>query len=153
MKLSGTEKRDLAAPCGLYCGACIAYVISKTCHGCLCTCGNCDAQSLRKKCRIYGCCSKQRNIEDCSNCGDFPCSSLMQFCYDPVWTTHLTIIENLRRRKKLGKDKWLEEQARTWRDRKYLCRWLLLQEKCSRRHKNVDEESAHITSKISSGEV
>jgi hypothetical protein len=148
IRLNGANRRNLAAPCGLYCGACIAYLVSKTCHGCMCTCGNCDAKSLRKKCRIHSCCFKRHNIEACCKCKDFPCSLLTQFCHDPVWTTHSTVIENLRRRKKLGTDKWLEEQARTWRDRKYLCRWLWLQEKCMNKSRGHLKESKHINAKI-----
>lgn len=35
------EENKLAAPCGLYCGACIDYLIYKSCHGCGCNCVGC----------------------------------------------------------------------------------------------------------------
>ena len=141
----GNEK--LAAPCGLYCGACIDYLIYKSCHGCNCECGKCDASGHHETCNIYKCCVKQRGHETCSECGELPCSMLIQFCYNPVWMHHLPVIENLHRQKAVGTKKWLKEQKEIWSNEWYLQRWLWFQKECEKKLEQSLEESKHISSK------
>ena len=140
------EEEKLAAPCGLYCGACIDYLIYKSCHGCGCKCGKCDSSGHHEKCNIYKCCVEKRSNKDCSECKEFPCSILIRFCYNPVWLHHLPIIENLRRRKAIGTEKWLKEQKEIWRNEWYLRRWLWLPKECENRLKRSLEESEAIFS-------
>lgn len=140
-----TEKPDLtwAAPCGLYCGACIDNLEHKSCHGCGCECGRCKAVEHHETCNIYQCCIVQRKLNDCSECPDFPCTQLIQFCYSPVWQHHFPIIENLRRRKTIGTEEWLREQKSFWRKYEwYLKAWLWLQRECERRLKSFKQDSA-----------
>lgn len=122
-----------AAPCGLYCGACIYYLVNRSCHGCGCECGDCDALDHHKKCDIFKCCVEQKGHKACCDCVDFPCSILIRFCHDPVWLYHSSVIENLQRRKAIGIRKWLEEQEQTWSNTRYLKRWLWFQKQCKNR--------------------
>jgi hypothetical protein len=138
--VSKINDKKLAAPCGLYCGACIAYSV-KDCHGCGCNCGACDAIEHHKSCEIYKCCVQKAHLEACCECENFPCSLLIRFCNDPVWRTHLAVIENLRRRKKIGSDKWLEEQEQVWKNQRYLNRWLWFQKECAKRNTESKKES------------
>lgn len=131
----------LAAPCGLYCGACINRLIYKSCHGCGCSCGNCDATGHHQRCNIYQCCVEQRRLSDCSECAEFPCTQLVQFCYNPVWTHHLPVLENLKRRKTVGVKRWLGEQKRFWENDWYRRAWLWLQRKCEEKLKEYKEKS------------
>ncbi len=124
---------NLAAPCGLYCGACIDYLIYAACHGCGCECGECAASDHHKRCEIYKCCSGHEDHATCKDCRDLPCSKLIQFCYNPVWLHHLPIIENLRRQKAVGIGKWLNEQKEIWINDWHLQRWLWLQKTCEGR--------------------
>jgi len=137
----GLAEEKLAAPCGLYCGACIDYLIYKSCHGCGCECGKCDAIGHHRQCDIYKCCVEQRGLKACSECEDFPCSLLTQFCYNPVWLHHLPVIENLRRRRTIGTEKWLKEQEKIWENEWYLRRWIWLQKECEGRLKKSSKES------------
>ncbi|MGD8545355.1 MAG: DUF3795 domain-containing protein [Candidatus Bathyarchaeota archaeon] len=139
------DDNKLAAPCGLYCGACIDYLIYKNCHGCGCNCGICAAAEHHERCEIYRCCVKQKNHETCKDCEELPCSTLIRFCYNPVWLHHLPVIENLRRQRDIGKEKWLEEQKETWSSEWYLKRWLWLQKECEDRLDKSVEESKKIS--------
>lgn len=127
--------KKLAAPCGLYCGACIDYLEHKSCHGCTCQCAVCSASEHHQHCNIYACCVEQKRLEACSECEDFPCSNLIQFCYNPIWLHHLPIIENLGRRKAIGTKRWLKEQEAAWKNDWYLQRWIWLQKECEDRLK------------------
>jgi hypothetical protein len=129
-----------AAPCGLYCGACIDYLIYKNCHVCGCECGKCAASEHHNQCDIYKCCVEKKELNACSECPDFPCSLLIQFCYNPIWLHHLPVIENLRRRKAVGTEKWLKEQKNVWKNEWHLQKWLWLQKECEERLKKSFEK-------------
>lgn len=129
------------APCGLYCGACIDYLVYKNCHGCGCGCGTCAASDHHKRCELYKCCVAQRQLETCAECAEFPCSTLIQFCYSPVWLHHLPVIENLRRQRAVGSKEWLKEQQDIWKSEWYLQRWLWLQKECENKLERSREES------------
>jgi len=135
------ENEDLAAPCGLYCGACIDYLIYKSCHGCLCACGKCDASEHHKTSDVYKCCVEQKKLKACSECDDMPCTKLMQFCYNPVWLHHLPVIENLKRRRTIRTQRWLKEQKEAWSNEWYLQRWLWFQKDCENRLRRSLNES------------
>lgn len=141
------DEPKLAAPCGLYCGACIDYAVYESCHGCGCDCGKCDASGHHERCEIYTCCVKQKGFEACYECQEFPCSKLIQFCYNPVWLHHLPIIENLRRRKNIGTENWLKEQEKTWSNEWYLKRWIWFQKECEKRLERSQEESRNTSVK------
>jgi hypothetical protein len=144
--MRAVDDEQLAAPCGLYCGACIDYLIYKSCHGCGCECGHCDASGHHQSCDIYGCCITQRGLEACYECEDFPCSMLIRFCYNPVWLHHLPVIENLRRRKTVRTEKWVKEQQDVWRNDWYRRRWLWLQKECEERLERSLTESKGLVS-------
>ena len=132
------ERRKLAAPCGLYCGNCSKLLLDKTCHGCGCDCGQCAAGPHRTACAIYRCCiTAERGLEGCAECDDFPCTRIIQFAYDPIWRTHLPILENLRRRRRIGVEGWLDEQAAYWADQRRLDRWIQLHRECKAKYRQI----------------
>ncbi len=137
---STINRQSLAAPCGLYCGACVDYIEYKTCHGCKCRCGTCASLEHRESCDIYNCCVDQKHLETCEGCDQLPCSKLIQFCYSPIWTHHLPVIENLRRQKISGIDKWLKEQREIWSNSWYIGRWIWLQKRCEKALSELREE-------------
>ncbi len=142
--MSTIEEEKLAAPCGLYCGACIDYLIYKSCHGCSCKCGKCDASKHHEQCDIYKCCVEQKGLQACSECENLPCTTLIRFCYNPVWLHHLPVIENLRRRKAIGTKDWGKEQSEAWKNEWYLRRWIWFQKECENRLKRCREEGEAI---------
>lgn len=112
---SDSTRHDFLAPaCGLFCGICSDYIL-KECHGCGCSCGECAGQWHLDHCLINQC-AENRSLESCADCSDLPCTKLIQFTHDPIWTTHSVCIDNLRRRKQIGKEKWVEEQLEYFSD-------------------------------------
>lgn len=106
----------LAAPCGLYCGVCSNYV-DGGCHGCGCQANDCFAGKKHLVCSIYKCTFKKA-VQDCSLCEDFPCTELIQFAFDPIMRTHLPVLSNLNRRRKIGIKAWIKEQQNYWETHK-----------------------------------
>lgn len=122
----------LAAPCGLYCGICADKIETGECHGCGCDCGECAGGSHVAGCGIARC-VMERGHESCADCPELACSRLIQFCCDPVWRTHGPVIENLRRRKRVGTEAWITEQEQFWSDPHRKRRWLALCRECKER--------------------
>jgi hypothetical protein len=133
------ERRKLAAPCGLYCGNCSERLLDKTCHGCACDCGQCTAGPHRAACYIYRCVT-ERGLENCAECDDFPCTRIIQFAYDPIWRSHLPVLENLWRIQRIGVEAWLDEQEAYWTDQRRLNRWLRLQTECRAKYQQIYDE-------------
>ncbi|AOT72227.1 DUF3795 domain-containing protein [Geosporobacter ferrireducens] len=119
---------ELIAYCGLYCGACSFKVAFEEnnrehiirmpayydrlkneplefCHGCRLEnqCGDCSIRD----------CARDREIEYCSLCDDFPCKILKEFNNDGK-PHHAESISNLNLLKDIGKEKWLELQKEKW---------------------------------------
>ena len=119
---------ELIAHCGLYCGACSFKVgfeennkehvmcmptmydkfknqPLKFCPGCRLEnqCGDCDIRD----------CARAKKIEFCNLCNDFPCKKLKDFNSDGK-SHHAESIKNLLLLKKIGNEKWLEEQKHNW---------------------------------------
>lgn len=85
------ERINLVAPCGIDCGTCelhlckdnqelFAYLVAKgipeeklPCDGCRNIKGNCPV--IGSKCATYACVT-EKNVEFCTECGDYPCSKL-----------------------------------------------------------------------------
>jgi len=108
-------ENNLAAPCGIYCGACRQYLLKKKdileergykqgCDGC---------RIRNKKCTFFRKnCSKlwKREVEFCYECEEFPCDN-----YDRLQSIYLerysvNMIGNLKRIKEIGVKNWLREQ-------------------------------------------
>ena len=100
----------LLGKCGLYCGICTDYLEEKCCLGCGCDCDQCAAAWHHQSCQI-SLCVDERGLETCADCSELPCTKLILFACDPIWTTHRPVIENLRRIRAIGSDRWLEEQV------------------------------------------
>ena len=91
-------------PCGLYCGACGAT-----------DCGGCQSNDIDRtveQCKFRRC-SKEKNLEFCCFCSEYPCAELNKFMNDE-WPHHWTMETNLECIKKHGKQEWLKVQNREW---------------------------------------
>jgi hypothetical protein len=130
------NRKTLAAPCGLYCGVCSDLVLDGVCHGCACDCGQCTAGAHCTACYIYRCLT-ERGLESCAECDDFPCTRIVQFAYDPIWRTHLPVLENLRRIRRIGVEAWLDEQEAHWADSRRRDRWLRLHRQCGVKYEQI----------------
>ncbi|MFX1453947.1 MAG: DUF3795 domain-containing protein [Promethearchaeota archaeon] len=110
---------NLAAPCGIYCGACRQYLLLKKdlleergfkvgCRGCRIRNKNCafirrDCPALRKK-----------ELDYCYECEHFPCQNLQRIDsqYRERWSVNM--IENLKRIEEKGVEQWLQEQRKLY---------------------------------------
>jgi hypothetical protein len=54
---------DQVAACGLYCGACKAYLAER--------CDGCRENTKATWCRVRSCCN-ERSLSSCAECADFP---------------------------------------------------------------------------------
>lgn len=130
------ERRNLAAPCGLYCGACTSYITRKrggevaltamakrvserwgttiktadlVCEGCLSS----QVAIYCRRCAMRDCATK-KGINYCAQCSDFPCQTITNFNNDGV-RHHSEVLANVRHQKEIGIDVWLDEQEKRWR--------------------------------------
>ena len=122
------KQRALVGACGLYCGACRAYLASLPtgkhlleeaniregeeesyiCRGCRSTplhlgCAQC-------KIRL---CTEEKGVAHCGLCREFPCDQISAFQSDGL-AHHRDVFDNLEDLKNKGPDKWLEEQKQRW---------------------------------------
>ncbi len=91
-------------PCGLYCGACGA----EDCNGC-----RSDFIDDHVRTCEFRQCAKDKSIEACCFCADYPCLQLSDFMSDK-WPHHWTMSANLQFIREHGIQIWLERQALEW---------------------------------------
>jgi hypothetical protein len=127
------SKHDLDTYCGLYCGACSVRAAYNT--------GNMDelaqffADNMkveRQKMECKGCksntvffnckickmkaCARDKKIEHCIECGDYPCSLFNDFKGNAKNLPHIKEAEkNLETIRSIGVDNWLKEQEELWK--------------------------------------
>jgi len=108
---------NLAAPCGIYCGACRQYLLWKKnlleergykvgCKGCRIR--NKICVFIRRDCSLI----KKKEIEFCFECEGFPCEKLKKIDNYYQEKYFVNMINNLKRIKEIGAKKWLKEQER-----------------------------------------
>ena len=102
MKCSCSDKRRYAAVCGEYCLACDEIVAS--CRGCAYEWGCIETSD----CAVFRCAAVERGIEHCGLCPDFPCD-LFRAGAEPARIE--LRIQTLVRRRDIGTERWLDEQA------------------------------------------
>ena len=109
------DKHNLAARCGVYCGACRAYLIEKKDlfeekghkHGCR----GCKEQDKNCSFVIKGCDRlRKKEIEYCFECPDLPCEKLASLSNHYKVRYKVDFLSNLERMKEVGVEQWLEEQ-------------------------------------------
>ena len=61
------------------------------------------------------------------------------FAYDSIWRSHLPVLENLKRIRRIGVEAWLDEQEVYWADQRRLNRWLRLQTECRAKYQQSGE--------------
>ena len=119
-------KKELLAPCGLYCGVCAIMMAHRDnnqklkerlaplygvspegmcCQGCLSNqvfayCTTCPIKS----------CTSQRGYEGCHQCDEFPCQYIDNF---PMAVGKKVILRAIPHRREVGTEKWVrDEEAR-----------------------------------------
>jgi len=119
-------KKELLSPCGLYCGVCAIYIahrdnnmkfkekllkvygpFAKTiedlqCTGCL---SDGVVFGYCKSCHIKSC-VKEKGINACYKCDDFPCRIIKRF---PIPVAKKVILKDIPTWQELGTKKWVEQ--------------------------------------------
>ena len=110
------SEKNLAAPCGIYCGACRSYLIQKKklfeekkrkggCLGCRIRNKNCSF--IKKDCPKI----RKDEIESCYECDQFPCANLKKIDNTYVTRYNVSPIKNLKKLKEVGFNNWLSEKV------------------------------------------
>ncbi|MGE5173753.1 MAG: DUF3795 domain-containing protein [Betaproteobacteria bacterium] len=97
-------KAGNCGPCGLYCCACRAT----DCDGCLSD----KVDDWVKQCK-FRTCAREKHLDFCCHCVDYPCKELETFMSDK-WPHHWTMRPNLAYIKDHGVEKRLQAQKRAW---------------------------------------
>ncbi|MBN1425559.1 DUF3795 domain-containing protein [Candidatus Fermentibacteria bacterium] len=114
------------AYCGLYCGACEVMAANR--RGTVADvarewgrseeelrCDGCKTDVLAVYCRdcTFRACAREKGVEFCSECGDYPCKALLAFRDDKA-PHHSIVVHNLERIAVIGGRAWCEEQRARW---------------------------------------
>jgi hypothetical protein len=122
--LNYSENKNLVSACGLYCGACGVYIATQEndtekilryamilnqsyeetlCDGC-----GAERKTLycSKMCTFIDC-KKNKKVDFCYECNEFPCSALLDF--KSKMPHRAEIIDSLNRMKEIGTEKWIIE--------------------------------------------
>ena len=126
-------KKELLAPCGLYCGVCSIYMAHRdnnekfrkalmkvykpfvkdvseiACTGCL---SDGIVFPVCQRCAIKNCC-QEKNIDGCYQCDDFPCKYINNF---PIAVGKKVIMRAIPTWRELGTEKFVEEE-----EKRYIC--------------------------------
>ena len=125
----------LAAPCGLYCGACSIYQAVKRDDAKFLTsaaagitetmgipaeagdlqCDGCLSEVRAIQCRecLLRDCALSKGLTHCAMCDHFPCQQIIDFNNDE-FSHHSEVLENIRRQRDIGITGWIEEQQKRW---------------------------------------
>jgi len=125
------DRHRLAAPCGLYCGACGIYAAHRDsdqklkeklaavyglnsedirCEGCLS-----ESDHVFFYCRVCAIknCTREKGFEGCFQCTEFPCKIIDDF---PVPVGKKVMLRSVPAWRELGTEKWMDEE-----ERRYAC--------------------------------
>jgi hypothetical protein len=131
------DGENLAAVCGLYCGACEFYraghddsklkrqeflqsvaarlgspsLDSLQCDGCL---GHGHLTPWCHQCALRLCPADKPGVIRCSDCADFPCSRIVDFNNDGM-QHHAEVLANLRQFREKGVGEWVKHEEARWR--------------------------------------
>jgi hypothetical protein len=121
-------KKELLAPCGLYCGVCAIMIAHRDnnqkfkerlaplygvspeeirCRGCL----SGEVFSYCTTCPIKSC-TRQKGYEGCHECREFPCAHIHNF---PVPVGRKVILRAIPQRREIGTKKWVEAEEKRYR--------------------------------------
>lgn len=113
-------KESFDSYCGIYCGACS----TPGCKGCKII----DENHWSLDCKFIKC-AKEKGIEACPFCSEYPCEDIMEFERDK-YIHHRTILPNGQRIKEIGLEAWLAEQKVRWSCEKCGKGYTWFEEKC-----------------------
>lgn len=101
--------------CGLYCGACPNFLGTKAgteknvCYGCKTDtnpewCHNCELKA----------CAKEKKLDFCYQCDEYPCTNLEAFKNSPKYPYHQEVYDYMKTIAEEGKSTWLDQMKIRW---------------------------------------
>ena len=108
MNVNLTKKYSTIGCCGIDCGLCPRYYTDgkSKCPGCV---GK-DFFEKHPSCPIITCCIKNKQLETCADCMDFPCSKMNNWDSADSFVTHKNSINNLQRIRENGLPSFISQQ-------------------------------------------
>jgi hypothetical protein len=106
--------------CGLYCGACPRYLATKAGNAIelgMQPCQGCRSDGVGEGwCEIcsYKACAKEKGLEFCYECAEYPCKDLEGFKTDSACPYHCEIYGYMDTIKEVGKEAWLAQMKERW---------------------------------------
>lgn len=121
-------RKELLAPCGLYCGVCAIMMAHRDdnqkfkerlaplygvppegirCKGCLSN----EVFAYCTKCPIKSC-TRQKGYEGCHQCNEFPCEHIHHF---PVPVGKKVMMRAIPQRREMGTEKWVEAEEKRYK--------------------------------------
>ena len=123
------DHQNMTSPCGLDCFNCPLYLAGRdeelrknlaarlgveadkvVCRGCRNEGGKVAAIGRIRSCRIFQC-VRDKKLNFCFECGDFPCDHLHPYADQARLRPHNTKVFNLCLIRKMGLDRWAVEKA------------------------------------------
>ena len=102
---------ELIAPCGMNCNICMAYLRKKDrCLGC--NIDDSTKSKSRANCKIKNCVKREGKY--CFDCKDFPCEKLSHLDKRYRSKYNMSEIENLKKIKNDGMEKFIESEQEKW---------------------------------------
>jgi len=74
--------------CGAYCKTCRASTTGNTCRGCKLGYENGERDINKAKCKIKLCCFRDRGLQTCADCADYPMCEIMHTFQDRSGTKY-----------------------------------------------------------------
>ena len=125
------DYQQMTAPCGLDCFNCPVYLACEdeglrtrisqnmgvpveqaSCRGCRNERGTIPFLGMSEPCSVYKC-TKEKGIDFCCDCSDFPCDHLHPYADKASLLPHNTKVFNLCLIKKMGLEAWAETKAKS----------------------------------------
>jgi hypothetical protein len=108
MKTNLTKKYSAIGCCGIDCGLCPRYHTDgkSKCPGC----GGIDFFKKHPSCSIITCCAKNKQLETCADCLDFPCGKMKNWDSADSFVTHKNSLVNLHSIIKNGLPAFIRQQ-------------------------------------------
>jgi predicted RNA-binding Zn-ribbon protein involved in translation (DUF1610 family) len=119
------KRQEQRAPCGLFCRACVVYIATTEDRPWLermaarlggsadeYRCEGCSSAVVNPYCRscVMSRCARERGVEFCGQCGEYPCDVLREF--QAARPHRLELWEAQTRIKEIGYDAWYAEMER-----------------------------------------
>jgi len=105
--------REIAC-CGAYCKTCRIFTTKGTCRGCKLGYENSSRDINKAKCKIKLCCFRDKELETCADCSEYPSCKIIHSFHDKSGTKYKKYKQSIEFIRENGYDRFLE-LAENWK--------------------------------------